>query len=43
MKQFFLFASIELVSGLLLTNVYNSMIGVTSWGTGIPKSIETSR
>lgn len=43
MKQFFLFASIALASGLLFVNVYNSMIDATSWGTDIPKSIETAR
>jgi len=43
MKKLFLFASIALASGLLFTNVYNSMIDSTSWGTDIPKSIETAR
>ncbi len=43
MKQIFLFASIALASGLLFTNVYNSMIDAKSWGTDIPKSIETAR
>lgn len=43
MKQIFLFASIALASGLLFTNVYNSMIDAKSWGADIPKSIETAR
>ncbi len=43
MKQLFLFASIALASGLLFTNIYNSMIDATSWGADIPKSIETAR
>lgn len=43
MKQLFLFASIALASGLLFTNIYNSLIDATSWGTNIPKSIETAR
>lgn len=43
MKQLLLFASIALASGLLFTNVYNSLVDVTSWGTDIPKSIETAR
>lgn len=43
MKLLFLFASITLASGLLFTNIYNSIIDVTSWGTDIPKSIETAR
>lgn len=43
MKKLFLFASIALASGLLFTNVYNSMIDATSWGADIPKSIETAR
>lgn len=43
MKQLFLFASITLASGLLFTNVYNSMIDATSWGADIPKSLGTAR
>ena len=43
MKKLLLISSIVLTSGLLFTNVYNSMIDSTSWGTDIPKSIETAR
>jgi Anthrone oxygenase len=43
MKHLFLFASIALASGLLLTNIYNSMIDARSWGADIPRSIETAR
>jgi hypothetical protein len=43
MKNIVLFASIALASGLLLTNVYNSMIDAKSWGANIPQSIETAR
>lgn len=43
MKQLFLFASIVLASGLLFTNIYNSMIDATSWGADIPNSIQTTR
>lgn len=43
MKHFILYASIVVASGLLLTNIYNSMIDVTSWGADIPHSIEAAR
>ncbi|MCZ2459365.1 MAG: DUF1772 domain-containing protein [Chitinophagales bacterium] len=43
MKQLFLFASIALASGLLFTNIFNSMVDAKSWGADIPKSIETAR
>lgn len=43
MKTIFLFASIILASGLLLTNVYTSIVDATSWGSDIPKSIEIAR
>ena len=43
MKQLFLFASIALASGLLFTNIYNSMIDARAWGADIPQSIETAR
>lgn len=43
MRKLFLFASIALASGLLFTNIYNSLIDATSWGGDIPKSIETAR
>jgi anthrone oxygenase-like protein len=43
MKQILLFTSISLASGLLLMNIYNSMIDTRSWGSNIPVSIETAR
>ena len=43
MKNVFLFASIVFASGLLFTNIYNSMIDVKSWGSDIPQSLETAR
>ena len=43
MKNLFLFASILLASGVLFTNIYNSMVDVRSWGADIPQSIEAAR
>jgi len=43
MKNLILFLSITIASGLLITNVYNSMIDARSWGSNIPTSIETTR
>ncbi|OQB61688.1 MAG: hypothetical protein BWX95_01722 [Bacteroidetes bacterium ADurb.Bin141] len=43
MIQVILFLSLALASGLLFTNIYNSMIDAKSWGTDIPRSIETAR
>jgi hypothetical protein len=43
MKRAILLASIVLASGVLFTNVYNSVIDATSWGSDIPGSIATAR
>jgi hypothetical protein len=43
MKKIILFASITLASGLLFTNVYNSLIDVKSWGSDVPNSIAAAR
>jgi Domain of unknown function (DUF1772) len=43
MKKIILFTSITLASGLLFTNVYNSLIDVKSWGSDIPNSIAATR
>ena len=43
MKDIFLFTSITFASGLLFTNIYNSMIDAKSWGADLPHSIETAR
>jgi hypothetical protein len=38
-----LYASIALASGLLLTNIYTSLIDARSWGANIPESINNAR
>jgi Domain of unknown function (DUF1772) len=43
MKILFLFASIAVASGLLLTNIYTSIVDAKSWGADIPQSIDTAR
>ncbi len=43
MKNGLLFTSIIIASGLLLTNIYNSLIDARSWGSNIPQSIEITR
>jgi uncharacterized membrane protein len=43
MKNLVLFASIVFASGLLVTNVYNSLVDARSWGGNIPQSIDTAR
>ena len=43
MKTIFLFASLTIASGLLLANVYTSLIDAKSWGSNIPNSIAVAR
>ena len=43
MKQVFLFASIGVASGVLMTNLYTSIVDVPAWGHNIPESINTAR
>jgi hypothetical protein len=43
MKNIFLFASMFVAAGLLLANVYTSLVDARSWGSDIPNSIATSR
>lgn len=43
MKRIFLYFSLIIASGLLLTNIYTSIVDATSWGSDIPNSIETAR
>ncbi|MEI9908929.1 MAG: hypothetical protein WDO71_04230 [Bacteroidota bacterium] len=43
MKKIILFSSIVLASGLLLANLYTSLIDAQSWGSDIPHSIATAR
>ncbi|MEJ0101983.1 MAG: hypothetical protein WDO19_05220 [Bacteroidota bacterium] len=37
MKNLILFASISVAGGLLLTNIYTSIIDAKSWGADIPQ------
>jgi hypothetical protein len=43
MKTIILFASIAIASGLLLTNIYTSLVDARSWGGDIPNSIAAAR
>lgn len=43
MKNLVLFGSITIASGLLLVNMYTSLIDAKSWGSDIPNSIATAR
>jgi hypothetical protein len=43
MKTIILFLSITVASGLLLVNVYNSLVDAKSWGANIPDSIGAAR
>ena len=43
MKTIILFASITIASGLLIVNMYTSLIDARSWGSDIPNSIATGR
>ena len=43
MKIILLFASIVIASGLLISNIYTSVVDSTSWGSNIPHSIEAAR
>lgn len=43
MKNIFLFISIIVASGILMVNIYNSIIDTRSWGNDIPNSITTAR
>ena len=43
MKTILLCISISLASGLLLINVYNSLVDAKSWGNDIPNSITAAR
>jgi hypothetical protein len=43
MKNIVLFASITIAAGLLVTNIYNSLVDARSWGSDIPRSIATLR
>lgn len=43
MKIILLFASIVVASGVLMSNIYTSVVDATSWGSNIPHSIEAAR
>jgi Domain of unknown function (DUF1772) len=43
MKKIFLFASISIASGLLLANLYTSLVDARSWGSDIPNSLATAK
>ncbi|MGG9962475.1 DUF1772 domain-containing protein [Ferruginibacter sp. SUN106] len=43
MKTIILFLSISIASGVLLVNVYTSLIDARSWGSDVPNSIATAR
>jgi hypothetical protein len=43
MKHSFLFASMAIASGLLLTNIYTSLVDVPAWSHDIPASIDIAR
>ena len=43
MKTIILFASIAIASGLLLVNMYTSIVDAKSWGSDIPNSIGAAR
>jgi hypothetical protein len=43
MKRFFLFASMGIAAGLVLANIYTSLVDVPAWGSNIPASIETAK
>lgn len=43
MKNIILFSFITVASGLMLTNMYTSLIDARSWGAEIPQSLDTAR
>ena len=43
MKMIILFASITIAAGLLLINIYNSLVDAKCWGSNIPQSIDVAR
>ena len=42
-QKIVLFLSITVASGILVTNIYTSVVDATSWGSNIPESIQTAR
>jgi hypothetical protein len=43
MKRSILFASMGIAAGLVLANIYTSLVDVPAWGSNIPASLETTR
>ena len=43
MKNSIIFASMAIASGLVLTNMYTSIVDVPAWGRSIPSSLEVAR
>jgi len=43
MKRTLLFASLVVASGVMLTNIYTSIVDAPSWGSNIPASINAAR
>lgn len=43
MKRYILYFSIVIAAGLLVTNIYNSLIDAKSWAANVPASIQTAR
>ncbi|QHJ06923.1 anthrone oxygenase family protein [Hymenobacter busanensis] len=43
MKRTLLFASLVVASGLLLTNIYSSLVDAPAWGHDVAKGMQTSR
>jgi hypothetical protein len=42
-QKIVLFLSITVASGILVTNIYTSIVDATSWGSNIPESIHAAR
>ena len=43
MKRSFLFASMAIASGLLLSNIYTSIVDAPAWSHALPASIDTAK
>ena len=43
MKNSIIFASMAIAAGLVLTNMYTSIVDVPAWGRSIPSSIDNAR
>jgi hypothetical protein len=42
-QKIVLFLSITVASGILVTNIYTSIVDATSWGSSIPESLQAAR